>query len=290
VELSSFTFAVGEEIGVTLKYRDNKNSMYESTNGFYGDIWWTSDSPISTLQRDEGHHNFIKPWSLISQTVTPEYVEETWFATVKAPSGFGRWRLGMVIIDDKVKNYSIYRFDNSLWGYQAPYSEVGFAFSPAAPVINASYVVSQQLTAEKAAAEKAAAEKAAAEKAAAEKAAAEKAAQDKVAADKAEIRNLLDSVANQIASLKLKYGANIVRVQQSTFDRLNLAFQVVNESGYSEIHLLAQKVQSELLALEQVFAKEKSALKKTTITCIKGKVTKKVTGTNPKCPSGYKKK
>jgi len=30
--------------------------------------------------------------------------------------------------------------------------------------------------------------------------------------------------------------------------------------------------------------------KKTTITCIKAKVTKKVTGVNPKCPSGFKKK
>jgi hypothetical protein len=29
---------------------------------------------------------------------------------------------------------------------------------------------------------------------------------------------------------------------------------------------------------------------KTTITCVKGKLTKKVTGTSPKCPSGYKKK
>jgi hypothetical protein len=32
------------------------------------------------------------------------------------------------------------------------------------------------------------------------------------------------------------------------------------------------------------------AKKKLTISCIKGKVTKKVTGTSPKCPSGYKKK
>jgi hypothetical protein len=31
-------------------------------------------------------------------------------------------------------------------------------------------------------------------------------------------------------------------------------------------------------------------LKKTTITCIKGKVTKKFTAINPKCPTGYKKK
>ena len=33
-----------------------------------------------------------------------------------------------------------------------------------------------------------------------------------------------------------------------------------------------------------------SQLKKTTITCIKGKVTKKVTSVSPKCPAGYKKK
>ncbi|MFM7338460.1 MAG: hypothetical protein ACKO2E_09335, partial [Actinomycetota bacterium] len=34
--------------------------------------------------------------------------------------------------------------------------------------------------------------------------------------------------------------------------------------------------------------KNKSA--ETTITCVKGKTTKKVTGVNPKCPSGFKKK
>jgi hypothetical protein len=32
------------------------------------------------------------------------------------------------------------------------------------------------------------------------------------------------------------------------------------------------------------------AAKKTTITCVKGKTTKKVTAVNPKCPTGYKKK
>jgi hypothetical protein len=33
-----------------------------------------------------------------------------------------------------------------------------------------------------------------------------------------------------------------------------------------------------------------AAAKKTTITCTKGKLTKKITGTNPKCPSGFRKK
>jgi hypothetical protein len=136
---------------------------------------------------------------------------------------------------------------------------------------------------------KAAADKAAADKAAADKAAADKAAADKAAADKAEIRNLLDSVASQISSLKFKYGENNVRVQQSTLDRLNLALQNSNESGYSEIRLLAQKAQADLLAIEQKFAKEMKILKKSTITCVKGKVSKKVTASNPKCPAGYKK-
>jgi hypothetical protein len=32
------------------------------------------------------------------------------------------------------------------------------------------------------------------------------------------------------------------------------------------------------------------AIKSQTITCVKGKVTKKVTAVKPKCPAGYKKK
>lgn len=39
-----------------------------------------------------------------------------------------------------------------------------------------------------------------------------------------------------------------------------------------------------------IYAAPKVISKKTTITCVKGKTTKKVTAVNPKCPSGYKKK
>ena len=42
-------------------------------------------------------------------------------------------------------------------------------------------------------------------------------------------------------------------------------------------------------ALSKVQSKQKST-KPTTITCVKGKLTKKVTAVNPKCPAGYKKK
>ena len=52
------------------------------------------------------------------------------------------------------------------------------------------------------------------------------------------------------------------------------------------------KAAAELKAKQEAEAKAKAeaAQKKTTITCIKGKLTKKVTAVNPKCPSGYKRK
>jgi hypothetical protein len=37
-------------------------------------------------------------------------------------------------------------------------------------------------------------------------------------------------------------------------------------------------------------AATKSVAKKITLTCVKGKLSKKVTGVAPKCPAGYKKK
>ena len=47
------------------------------------------------------------------------------------------------------------------------------------------------------------------------------------------------------------------------------------------------KAAAELKA-KQVAEANAAAMKKTTITCVKGKLTKKVTAVKPKCPSGYK--
>jgi hypothetical protein len=47
------------------------------------------------------------------------------------------------------------------------------------------------------------------------------------------------------------------------------------------------KAAAELIAKQEADAKAAS-LKKKTITCVKGKLTKKVTAVKPKCPSGYK--
>ncbi len=53
----------------------------------------------------------------------------------------------------------------------------------------------------------------------------------------------------------------------------------------------ADKAAADKAAADKAAAdKAAAAKKKTTITCIKGKLTKKVAAVNPKCPSGYKKK
>ena len=45
---------------------------------------------------------------------------------------------------------------------------------------------------------------------------------------------------------------------------------------------------AELKAKQEAEAKAAAAIKKITLTCIKGKLTKKVTAVKPKCPSGFK--
>jgi hypothetical protein len=57
----------------------------------------------------------------------------------------------------------------------------------------------------------------------------------------------------------------------------------------AELRLAAEQVALALKAKQEADAKA-AALKKTTITCVKGKLTKKVTAVKPKCPAGYKKK
>ena len=56
----------------------------------------------------------------------------------------------------------------------------------------------------------------------------------------------------------------------------------------------ADKIAAEKAAIEKAAADkaaaEKARAKSRTIICIKGKVQKKITALNPKCPSGYKKK
>ena len=49
-----------------------------------------------------------------------------------------------------------------------------------------------------------------------------------------------------------------------------------------------QEIDAKKAAADKVAAAKAAAKKKTTITCVKGKLIKKVTAVKPKCPTGYK--
>jgi hypothetical protein len=135
--------------------------------------------------------------------------------------------------------------------------------TPTPPACDAA-CVADKAAADKAAADKAAAAaKAIADKAAADaKAIADKAAADKAAADKA--------VADKAAA-----------------DAKAIADKAAADKEAAKI-IADAKVQA--AAILAAAAAKAAAAKKTTITCVKGKLTKKVTAVKPKCPSGYKKK
>ena len=149
--------------------------------------------------------------------------------------------------------------------------------------------------ADKAAADKVIADKAAADKVIADKAAADKAAADKVIADKVAANLKLQQyefdavqldyqkMMKRISDLKSKYPNNssLTGIEEKMRNLPIVLGKDLNTAKYN-----IASVNKSLDISEKVWA----ATQKITITCLKGKVVKKVTGINPKCPSGYKKK
>jgi hypothetical protein len=143
---------------------------------------------------------------------------------------------------------------------------------------------------------KTAAEKAAAEKAAEDKAAAAiKAAEDAAAANKARadsansgLKFLVDQVVATREEMKLRING-LVKMYPAEKIALNAILQsnsmlvTVTPVNYKEIEKMMYEVTDQVDVIEN-----RAVVKKTTITCIKGKLIKKVTAIKPKCPSGYK--
>ena len=138
-------------------------------------------------------------------------------------------------------------------------------------------------------------------KAAAAKVAAElKAAAEKIAADKsaAELKAMAEKAA---ADLKAKIAADKAAADlKAAADKAAAELKAAAEKAAADLKAAADKAAAEkVLAdakasaakiLADAKAKAAAALKKTTITCVKGKLTKKVTAVKPVCPKGYTKK
>jgi len=115
-------------------------------------------------------------------------------------------------------------------------------------------------------------------------------AEAKAAVDKAaELKAKQDADAKVAAELKAKQDAEA----KLAADKAAAELKAKQDA---EAKLAADKAAAELKAKQEAEAKvaaEKAtaaASKKTTITCVKGKLTKKVTAVKPVCPKGYKKK
>jgi membrane protein involved in colicin uptake len=75
--------------------------------------------------------------------------------------------------------------------------------------------------------------------------------------------------------------------------RLAAELKAKQEADAKAAAELKVKLEAEAIAAAELKAKQEAdakaaALKKTTIACVKGKLTKKVTAVKPKCPSGFK--
>jgi hypothetical protein len=234
--------------------RDDKNQM-AGLNG----MTFSAPSGAGTLQKEEGRYSFDpRRQNLISRVIGPGYIEETWRVKLKVPSLVGQWTaLGISIRD----------FGENIGNLSAV---ITLNVTNEKPKSQIDWEVKEKSEAE-------AKEKSEAEAIA--KIDAEFEAQvlaDKPLCDsnKAELMRVRDSL-NSYKKVNPKRRIEI----NSTIESLNSA---LDSKCVADITLLDfQREAQELI---------KSSLKKSaTITCIKGKTTKKVSGPNPKCPTGYKK-
>ncbi len=83
------------------------------------------------------------------------------------------------------------------------------------------------------------------------------------------------------AIMKIK----LIATEKAAADAKAVADRLAAEKAAADAKAVADRLAAEKAAASKVVSK-----KKVTITCTKGKLTKKVTAENPKCPSGYKKK
>jgi hypothetical protein len=100
------------------------------------------------------------------------------------------------------------------------------------------------------------------------------------ARQEAEAKAAADKAA---AELKAKEEAEVAAALKAKEEAEAKAAAELKATQEAEAKAVAEK-----LAAEKIAAAKLASAKKSTITCVKGKLTKKVTAVKPKCPVGYK--
>jgi hypothetical protein len=122
-----------------------------------------------------------------------------------------------------------------------------------------------------------------------------------------ELRSALEAAAEArgVTAQGLDAIKNALSIYVTVLEELDAAAakaQEEKDAAEAKAQIEAERVAAELKAKQdadaaaakaaaaKAAAAKAAALKKTTITCVKGKLTKKVTAVKPVCPAGYKKK
>jgi hypothetical protein len=282
--LVSFNFdyanaQAGSMLGLTIVVRDDKNQ----TQGFIV-LELLAPTGAGTPQRQEGYYYFANPdKTLVSRVIGTGYIEDTWKMRIKVPSLVGQWSANRLVIYDSANNVMQLSMDrelcsnrsgNSLSDANKSFIDLPCQYSKALQVTKDPS--REQLEAEaKIKLETDAKTKAAADKAAIDNAASEariNAAKSKYSELSLEIDRLIKNYPSKKSEIEL-YKKKI-----SLFER-------IDQANIPTVELNLARIETKLVMMKSVYGKIAR-----TITCTKGKVTKKVTDVTPKCPAGYKKK
>ena len=266
INLNKSALVEGEVALVTVVIRDDKNELKSWPIVLFGA---PADSPGSI----SGGVFASGGRGLMNTVINSQYVEQTFEYEVKAPSWPGLY-YGFNIQGIVDKNGNQVGFDLKTCVNKNIYgSPQALSFPELVPTCKTSFSVRLMSEEEKAQA-KAKTDAEAKAKADAEAKAIEIAEKQACDARKKDLSTLFET-------LIIFKKANPARAADvnSTLDRLTSALR---SSCVAEVTLNDFKLEVRELLL--------SASRKTTITCVKGKLTKKVTAFNPKCPAGYKKK
>ena len=99
VQFDKATATPGEEVGLTLVIRDDKNAMYVSST-----IELEAPADAGTAYKIEGYSQWIKRPVLVERKIGSGYIEETWIGSIKAPSYPGLWKGKRVDFGDLAGN------------------------------------------------------------------------------------------------------------------------------------------------------------------------------------------
>jgi hypothetical protein len=276
IEKSNLVF--NEMTTIKLIIRDDKNDIGGS---IYLQFQAPSDAP-GNLKPYVSFGILGKNYSNV--TKENNYIEYTYLIPVKAPEWPGTFSpFQIFMLEDLNGNKSAFYLNQKCRNVNDAAGSQALAFPEVIPECNVNFAVRDLTPAEKIAMAEKVAQQAAADKAAADKAAAEKAAADKAAA---ESKSVADSRKATIDNLNAKLMALLIAKPDLKLVILK-AQNSLNSIKFSSSANEDFAFKQQLLPIEkQIQVLEKMQ----TITCTKGKVTKKVTAVKPKCPVGYRKR